>query len=129
GLCRDAGGGDPAEFVGGGLRDADVPVGAGRDARGVAAGRGDGELREDPSGADPADLVAVVLREPQVPVGAGRDAEGVAVGRGDRELPTSPARLGRGGSHPLEEEPSKKEKWEQSNGTHHPSFERRRYSP
>src|SRR5438132_544400 len=68
---------DPADLVAIGLSEPQVPVGAGRDPKGIAAGCRDSEFGDHARDGDPADPV-VVLGEPQVSVRSGCDVLGKA---------------------------------------------------
>src|SRR2546430_8995379 len=89
-LGNHPGGGDPADDARD-LSEADIAVGADRDAAGAARDAArvarSKDLTEDrdeaAGGGDPPDLVAKPLREPEVAVAASDDARGPAVERSE----------------------------------------------
>ena len=83
--------GDLPDVVAAILGEPEVAIGPGRDAKGTARGRGDGQLGHDPTGGDLSDVVRAILGEPEVAIGPGRDADGKTPGRGDGELGHDPA--------------------------------------
>src|SRR5260370_740189 len=79
-------GSDPPDVVPDQLGEPDLAVWTGRDAPGLARGRGNRELGDSTAGGDPPDLIPRGLGEPDLAVGTEGDAERRTARGGEREL-------------------------------------------